>query len=971
MEDKSLNHTNLTLDSCEKVNAHIYAHSDNTDLKIIHTNIRSLNKNFEELEMLLHKLKCNFDIIVLSETWQIKDEMLYQLPGYSVYYNNSSVNQNDGVVMYVKSNINHSTKVITLGELAVLRVSINVLHPVAVTGIYRSPSTNPDVFNINIANYVKKHCTSKTEILVGDTNINIMENQPKYVETYKQILLEYGFLPHINSVTRRANCKDTVTQTCIDHFYVRTNLPSQYLSSIVLEEAVTDHFPIILIIRKTNKQLTKWVAPKTKLMHKTLSRNLSNIKWVDILQSSDTQSNVEHKFGKLIDVLNHEIQKATITIQQNKKNTKRSPWITQGLINSINIKNKLYKQSLKNRNLHDTYLNYKAALNRLIKTAKRAYYTNLLSMVKQGDSKNFWKIANSILGRNKIVRNGDVNENLNLANKFNDHFANVGANIHKRINKVLFRPIKDKVIKESCVLSHITESEMLQYIHKLKNNKSPGIDNIPNEVLKINGKILAQPLGHLFNSMLDEGLFPNVLKRAVVVPLHKGGDKENLNNYRPITLISSISNLMEKILKCQITAFLTKHNVINAKQYGFQEKKSTVDAIAELLTGAVECIDKTQPIVALFCDVEKAFDSLDQKHLLDVLYDYGFRGKSYDILASYLCNRSQCVKVGNVVSKNIRIKTGTPQGSVLGPLLFTIYINSMFIQEFGRDVQIIAYADDTTLLIKGDSWETLSETAEASLKKYQDFLSTYKLQLNISKTKAIAFTASNKSISTLNIKIHKNSCVSNSCTCETVQQVDSIKYLGIIIDGQLKWKQHIEYVKTKISRLQYGFRVISKICDPHMLKILYFSLVQSVLSYGLIVWGGTYLSLRMPVETVQKKIIKIILKKPQLYPSNQIFDEFKVFDINCLYILEMCKHYFKNKSKVTLQSHTYNTRSKPRATANITRYNKTISHKNFLYNLVNIYNSIPNELKSIKNYHLYIRLVKKWIITTKPQVAAK
>ena len=212
----------------------------------------------------------------------------------------------------------------------------------------------------------------------------------------------------------------------------------------------------------------------------------------------------------------------------------------------------------------------------------------MISKIEIGDIKSFWKVANNILGRNKIANNItnhiDHTKLKDFSNELNIHFSTVGQKIHKSTNKTSYLHKNGATVKDSCVLSEVTEQEMIQHINKLKCNSSFGIDRISNEFLKTNSKVLAVPLTYLYNRCLDEGIFLDELKCAIIVPLYKGGDKANFNNYRLVSIISSIGRLFEKILKLQITTFLEKFNIIHKSQYGFQKGKGTMDAVTWFLT---------------------------------------------------------------------------------------------------------------------------------------------------------------------------------------------------------------------------------------------------------------------------------------------------------------------------------------------------------------------------------------------------
>lgn len=462
-------------------------------------------------------------------------------------------------------------------------------------------------------------------------------------------------------------------------------------------------------------------------------------------------------------------------------------------------------------------------------------------------------------------------------------------------------------------------------------------------------------------------LFRVITKKTIISPIFKSGNPEEINNYRPISVISNIAKIFEKVVKKRILQFIRNNNIIHDNQFGFMENRSTQDAIAKLSSSIHYSLDQSLKSIGIFIDLRKAFDSISHSKLELKLKNVGIESKALAWIKSYLNQRPQVVKINNVYSQSEISEFGIPQGTVLGPLLFIIYVNSIFnLQLNGK---IISYADDTVITIEGPNWKTISELANSDMNTLKHWFDENLLSLNTEKTYFIPFSINKlKTDPEIEITIHNYcKCNGTNCkqTCSTLSSTNRIKYLGIFIDQNLKWTTHIDELVKRIRKCIYIYIFIRlrNILNIKQLKNVYYSIVQSMLQYGIVGWGGSYNNIINSVKIVQKLIIKVILKKPSTFETELLFKIFNVPTIDKLYkkysILQIHKDN-QHKNFVCNQSLRYQNNFK------FPKFNTKHFENSFTYQGIKFFNDLPNELKTIKNFIKFKTKLKSHMLPKLP-----
>ena len=395
-------------------------------------------------------------------------------------------------------------------------------------------------------------------------------------------------------------------------------------------------------------------------------------------------------------------------------------------------------------------------------------------------------------------------------------------------------------------------------------------------------------LVYLCNLSFASGVVPSELKLAKVVPIYKSGKSDTFTNYRPISVLCVFSKIYERLMYNRLINFLLKHDALFKYQFGFRDKHSTELALILLMDKITSAIDNNEFTLAVFLDLSKAFDMVNHTILLNKLEHYGVRGIPLQWFKSYLSVRKQYVSYNGTDSYPSEINCGVPQGSILGPLLFLIFINDL--HTTSESLFYILFADDSNLLLSGPNIKDLCKKMNQEIKAVVEWFRVNKLCLNVKKTNFMIFCAKNKMYDSNENSIEVDNVI--------VEQVKSTKFLGVYIDDKLNWNVHIDYISKKISKNIGVITRARKLLDQKTMTNLYYTFIYPYLNYCCSVWGLAPIKYISKLHILQKRILRIICGKPRLFPSLDLFKSLEILPIFELNKLKLSTFCFKHMSQM-------------------------------------------------------------------------
>jgi hypothetical protein len=758
------------------------------------------------------------------------------------------------------------------------------------------------------------------DIIMGtDQNLNFFDiDNNSHIRELFDTSISSGVAPVITKPTRITHD----TATLIDNIYCKIDCMGSVQSGVLISN-ISDHLPVFMLFCEPDLKTGDNTAAVTEC--RTISTPaMQNI--VNSVTSTDwtilNDLDLESAYSRFIKEIQLSIDKYAPIRPIKKRDIIRMPWMTTGLLNSVKTKDKLYKKCIhksKGSKAYKRFLEYKKRLQNLKRSRKQQYYKEKLQHNNR-NAKKTWQIINSLLGRNVDkgnisdrfnIDNDTVTDPLEIAATFCDYFTNVGSKLASIIgnSKEQYTSYMGPNCELSIFMFPTDALEIESIITLLKPKTSYGIDGISCKVLKGLKNAISLPISILVNKSLSTGRVPIDMKIAKVIPIFKSKDKTIISNHRPVSILPSVSKILEKVVHQRLYKFCTQCGVLTDKQFGFRPQHSTIDAVAKFTNDVMGAMDDDMSTIAVFLDLSKAFDTIDHSILLDKLSHYGVRGVALDWFRSYLSQRKQFVYYMNKTSTHHTISCGVPQGSVLGPLLFIIYVNDL--PNVLKHSDCVLFADDTTIYVSSQNENVLSHLIEEDLCTLSDWFCANKLSLNVSKTNFMQINAIKAKTKTKTNIVHLGS--------DVIKRISSIKFLGIIVDDGLEWTDHISYISKKVSKGAYAINASKKYLSTDNLKSIYHSLVHSHLSYGILLWGSAFKYRLHRLIITKKKCIRNVAKAAYNAPTTELFKRLCILPVNELFVFEQCKlvHRFEHDGlPMALQSifsrnsniHTHNTR---------------------------------------------------------------
>lgn len=831
----------------------------------------------------------------------------------------------------------------------------------AIICVYRTPTTDPTLFLKKLEGVLlemfKRNRFRGNVILLGDFNINTLKLN-SITKNFQDLLGNFNLTNHINVPTRKKSCLDLIISN-IDKatasvlpLHLSDHNTAQMLSFPIKCKDLKPAFHYVYVRDYSLENINKF------------QECLASLSWTNVYAETDF-NHAFNEFHELFCLL-YKLCFPKVKKRVNNINNRKQNWISNGLRISCKRKRYLRYQYYKNKsdkNKND-YKQYSEILQKCIhKSRKNA---NIKYINKSNNKcKATWTIINNeICNKNNLgtidsikIDNVIVTDPVDIANAMNENFIDSTKNKNK-INNL---HITENRQSNSIFLKPMTMTEVRNIVRSLRDTRSVGYDEISTKILKTCIDKIVAVITFLVNFSFESGTFPETLKLSIIKPLYKKGCKKCTENYRPITLISIWSKVFEKCMHDRLTNFTTKYNIINSEQYGFQKLKSTSLAIFSLIQHILNNINGDKMTTALFLDLSKAFDHISHGKLLDKMEAIGIRGPALSWIASYLTNRKQKVVIGKITKNKEHLfyssderhnSIGVPQGSVLGPTLFLLYINSI------SDVtnhKCILFADDITIIVTTDKNTNTIKDHETdinnTLNNIIQWLDINNLTINLNKTNYIQFNQSKHLQYNFNLNINSGHV--------TIKNATQTKFLGILIDQDLNWKTHVNDLCHRVNRFVYALKQVRKVTSISTALVSYHAYVESILRYGIIAWGNSTDLDRAFIA--QKKCIRAIAGIQSDESCRPYFREFGLLPLPSLYIFEICtfvkKHFTLFKRACDINSRTR--RDPDRLIMEIVPRSKKYS-RNCVAMCINIYNKIPKSLKTL-NISNFKNKLRDWL----------
>lgn len=908
---------------------------------IVYANVQSFRSKFLDFEVLINEIQCR--CFCLSEHWLTIDKLeTLRLDGYSVASGFCrSVKIHGGVAIYVRNDVKFvSLELERFSEEVHCEVSGIFLggEGLQLVTVYRSPDGDLNRYLEIMERVLDRLNFSKRVVVTGDFNVHFNRDSDRDVNKLLNFFSSYGLIKTVSFVTRGDECLDNVF----------TNMADDVCSvDLVRIDHLSDHQHGILFSYYDSTFQPKKVRinsrPITSEGLFSLYREIEGVDWSFV---SDRDTDVDAKFKRFVDIIREGVMRCfpiksrLVSCCSSKKGPVN--WFTDDLkamrerLNTFVRMNKTYPEFINKEIVKSLRKQYKREILKAKQRANDHFIEN-----STNPQAAMWKV---ISGRR--IRSGQKTSQLLNAEMLNQFFVGVADDIVRGLpesTRTFHEYLSGQPQTTTFEFREVTYCEVRQAICSLKNSNSRDCYDMDTKLVKTLRELIVYPLTKLINQCMDINIFPSVLKLGKVIPLYKNkGSADDIANYRPISILPVFSKVYESILKIQIVDYFEGNGLLLECQFGFRKNKSTTLAIDSLTKCVLNGFERTLDTHASFLDLTKAFDCVSHDILVSKLKHYNFSSGSCALVRSYLSNRCQYVNYSHTNSATLSIRHGVPQGSVLGPLLFIIYINDM--KSSLRNTTILPqmglFADDTCYYFNYHPSQDIRVDLDQVQSGLQDWFLANKLSLNNSKTQTINFSLR---------KIYGG-----------VSHSEGVKFLGVHLDSDLSWEEHVLQLGKKLSRVIFLIRNLSGTVTPSMLLMAYHGYFSSAMSYAVLNWGHS--AHASVVFGLQRRCVRIVGGLGYRDCCRRCFVGLGILTFPCVYIYQCLLYIKSNMGNFMMHCdvHGYSTRNNMNIVPSFRRLSKTRDGTGYM--CIKFFNVLPPYIRELE-LKCFRKIIKKYLIS--------
>jgi hypothetical protein len=924
-----------------------------TKIKLAHINLQSIRNKVNLLEVFNNDTMC--DILCVNEHWCTQEEInLYSPANFNLAASFCRTSSYGGSAIFARETFQHSFSVIDIDFVSESKQFEAVMIAFCTIGllvvsVYRTPDSSIEVFIdklIQLLDFVNNHVKYRNFkiVLAGDINIDPKKRCTMSVKLIN-ILRSFDCFCLNNLPTRG--------DSCLDNFI--SNLHPTMYSCETIQCHISDHLGLLLKFSCTGTSSSRpiYSLPTNKsiqsinsvrvLNNFSIERfkyRLSNTDWTEKFIAAE---NFETAFNIFMETVSHNFNdccplKRVTNRNPSNKILKSKHWYTPFLTKIRLLLDISYEKCKLEPRLSEVHRRIKKFYRVQIDLAKRnandAFILDSNNLCKAA-----WAVINKETGRTpkKCSQTGPPIS----AKEFNNYFINICNYVNKHNGNLSLDSASAGEMLESSGVNRakslpfkwltVNAVDILTTVRRLSNSKAEDVFGLSNFVLKKIITEILNPLTFLVNWMFCDGVFPQCLKVTVTVPIYKKGDRKNINNYRPISLVPVVSKVLESIIKCQIEYYFEQNHLLASAQFGFRRNLSTVKAVESVVSYITCSFENGEEANTLLLDLSKAFDTVSHQELIKKLRYYGVEGNELSLFMSYISERYQFVKIGEQRSDLGRVMSGVPQGSVLGPFLFTVFINDL--PSFVPNKSVL-YADDTTLMCSNLIPEINSAMIGYMKERSDLWFSANGLHINQDKTEHIIFSLRNNSVN------------------------NSVKLLGINLDTKLTWRSHTDLLCTRLSRVIFLLKKLKTCTSSTLLLKAYFALFHSHLLYGTLLWGNS--TGAQEVFLCQKRALRTMFNLSTTDSCKPFFIEHNILTVPCMFMFQSLMYIKENIGTLNYRgaNHEYFTRYRDRIDFKYARLTKT--QNTYSYVGIKLFNKLPENAKDVSCMK-FKNVLLKWL----------